>query len=195
MRRHEGEVGIERIIPDRVDKVDRSICKKFAGVFARGDVIAAHALFLTRMQRVRAALNRAVVLAGWIKMIRRHIPVITHASKKYFISIGEAARISRFAVMPFSGAEGAVTVLLEHFAEEHMAVRNALTRIVEVIQRTPRVEHGAAWHADGATGAAGDVGVGKGRATLHQRINVGGLDDWVPQRSDRIEALVIGEKE
>ena len=70
-----------------------------------------------------------------------------------------------------------------------------LAGVLDVVQGSAGVEHGAAGHTNGTAAAAGDVGVSEGGTAGDKLVHVGSVDVGITQSVDGVETLVIGEEE
>ena len=128
-------------------------------------------------------------------MICWNIPVIIHTAEKNLISTVETAGIRCFSIVPFSRAKRVITGLPEPLAHSDVIFRDFLSLSLNMKKRSSGMKHGAAWHADRAASPSRDMGMCKHSTGGNERIKIRGVNLAVSQGADRIESLVVCEKE
>ena len=197
--REQRHVGEERFVGLRIeaaDVVDHGIRKHLARMSSSMDVVAVPPsdFVVAEGQRIGNVRQASVVLSGLVVVVGRHVPMVGHAAEVDLVAIVEAAVEAGAPVVPFASAPGGVAVAAQRFAEHGVFVGNGAAGIVQVEQRAPGVQHGAARHADGAVGAAGNVRVGERGAARDQAVEIGRAD-VAPESAQRVEALVVREEQ
>ena len=120
--------------------------------------------------------------------------MIGHAAEHDFVTFIETTIKSRPAVVPLATPKRAVTLVAQHLAEHGVALRDVIAGVFQVKQRSARMQHRPARHTDCTVGATWDMRVGERSPPSDQAINIGCVDTRITERTNRIEALVVGVK-
>ena len=135
-----------------------------------------------------------VILAVFMIIADRHIPMIPHPPEKNIPAAGKAPGIALRAVMPLSDTAGAIAFVFERLPQRCMLRRNILSLIFNMEQSSPGKKHCPAGHTYRAVGSSHDVGVGKGTALMHKPIQIRRKDLLISQRVNGTMPLIVRQQ-
>ena len=136
-----------------------------------------------------------VVRTARVVVVDGHVPVVGHAAEHDLVAFGETPVEGLATVVPLAGTPGPVALASQRLPEHRVLLGDAAAGVAQVEQRSTRVQHGPARHADGAMGAAGNVRVCESRAPGDQAVDVRRRNGTVAECADGVEALVVGEEQ
>ena len=166
------EVAEERLVAGLLlDEIDRGVGEQF--------------------HRVLAADPLVLELVVGADVLEREFVGVAHAAEEDGMALLEGAEDRLGAVVPFTGDEGGVPGLAELLGPGGLAFE----LVVDAEERAAGHEHGPRRHADGAAGAAHDVGAAEHGAGLREPVELRRADVVVAERVDRVEPLVVAEQE
>ena len=196
VRGHKRDVREKRcVIVVAFEEIDGRVAEKLAGMFAGRNVVGQTVGDL--IGRVRRAHHRLwhIVLARGVKVAGGHVPMILHPAEEDFRAVGETARVGGWPVVPLACAKGAVARLLQDFSQQHVLRRDVLPFAFEVEERATGHQHRTAGHADRTRRSTHNVRARECRPRVDPPVHRRRVDIGIPQRAQRVEALVVGEEE
>lgn len=97
--------------------------------------------------------------------------------------------------MPLAGHESLVAGVTEDFGERRGFRGNDTSSVPQMEQSPACQEHRPTWHAHRRVRTSHDVRPGERASACCQAVQMGRFDNRLPQGMNRVESLVIGQKE